>query len=255
MRIALGLEYDGSAFCGWQTQPRGCAVQDYLESALAIIAGRETATICAGRTDAGVHALAQVVHFDTDAARPLTAWVRGVNSHLPKTIAVIWAVEVGADFHARNSARERCYRYVLLNHPARPALYDKRMGWAHQPLDLEAMQGSAQCLIGEHDFSAFRARECQAASPMKTLRKAEIIRHGNIFVFEFVAPSFLYHMVRNLVGSLVSVGAHREPPGWLQQVLESRDRTLAAPTFAPDGLYLADVAYDAKWGLPRIPRL
>lgn len=255
MRIALGLEYDGSGFCGWQTQPRGCAVQDHLESALARIAGCETRTVCAGRTDAGVHALSQVVHFDTDAARPVTAWARGVNSHLPKTIAVAWAAEVGPEFHARNSARERCYRYVLLNHPVRPALYDKRMGWTHRPLDLAVMRQSAQCLIGEHDFSAFRASECQAASPVKTLRKVDIVQHGNVFIFEFAAPSFLYHMVRNLVGSLVSVGTRRKPPGWLKQVLESRDRTLAAPTFAADGLYLAEITYDAKWGLPNTPRL
>jgi tRNA pseudouridine38-40 synthase len=255
MRIAIGLEYDGSSFCGWQTQPQGCAIQDHLEAALETIAGRRIATVCAGRTDAGVHALLQVVHFDSEVARPLTAWVRGVNSHLPKSVAVVWAAEVAGQFHARNSARERCYRYVLLNHPVRPALYDKRVGWMHQPLNLEAMQEAAKCLVGTHDFSAFRAQECQAASPVKTLRKAEITRHENVFFFEFAAQSFLYHMVRNLVGSLVRVGTEQQPISWLKKVLESRDRKLAAPTAPPDGLYLADITYDAKWGLPRNPRM
>lgn len=255
MRIALGLEYDGSGFCGWQTQLQGCAIQDHLESALETIAGGKIATVCAGRTDAGVHALMQVVHFDTNAARPLTAWVRGVNSHLPKAIAVMWGQKVSHEFHARNSARERCYRYVLLNHPVRPALYDKRMGWLHRPLDLEAMREAARDLVGTHDFSAFRAQNCQAASPVKTLRKAEISRNGNIFLFEFAAQSFLYHMVRNLVGSLVRVGTGQRPASWLKEVLDSCDRKLAAPTFAPEGLYLADIAYDAKWGLPKNSRL
>jgi tRNA pseudouridine38-40 synthase len=251
MRIALGLEYDGSAFCGWQTQPRRCAVQDCVEAALKKISGHDASTICAGRTDAGVHALDQVVHFDTEAVRPVTAWVRGVNSHLPESVAVVWAKEVADQFHARNCARERCYRYVLLNHSVRPALYDKRMGWTHHPLDLGAMQEAAACLTGTHDFSAFRAHECQAASPVKTLRKAEITRQGNVFVFEFAAQSFLYHMVRNIVGSLVFVGSGRRSATWLRSVLESCDKKLAAPTFAPDGLYLAEVVYDAKWRLPQ----
>ncbi|MGH8729968.1 MAG: tRNA pseudouridine(38-40) synthase TruA [Burkholderiales bacterium] len=255
MRIALGLEYDGSGFCGWQTQPRGCAIQDHLETALAAIAKKKITTVCAGRTDAGVHALRQVVHFDTDAARPLTAWVRGVNSRLPKTIAVTWAAKVAGDFHARNSALERCYRYVLLNHPVRPALFDKRMGWTHHPLDLHSMRQATQHLVGTHDFSAFRAQECQAASPVKALRSAEITQNGNLFFFEFAARSFLYHMVRNLVGSLIQVGAGKRPPDWMGEVLRSRDRKLAAPTFQPDGLYLANITYDGKWGLPANPRL
>lgn len=250
MRIALGLEYDGSAFCGWQTQPRRCAIQDRVEAALKKIAREKISTICAGRTDAGVHALNQVVHFDTDATRPITAWVRGVNSYLPKSVAVLWAKQVAREFHARNSARERCYRYVMLNHPVRPALYEKHVGWTHHPLDLESMREAAAYLLGTHDFSAFRAHECQAASPVKTLNKADITQQGNVFVFEFTAQSFLYHMVRNIVGSLVFVGARRKSAEWLRDVLISCDRKLAAPTFAPDGLYLAQVVYDAKWRLP-----
>jgi tRNA pseudouridine38-40 synthase len=255
MRFALGLEYEGSTFCGWQTQPHRCSVQDHLETALENIAGEKIATVCAGRTDAGVHALLQVVHFDTEVSRPLTAWVRGVNTHLPKTIGVLWAAQVADDFHARNSARERCYRYILSCHVVRPALEYKRMGWTHRRLDLAAMREAAQILVGTHDFSAFRASECQAASPVKTMRRIEITRDGHIFTFEFAAQSFLYHMVRNLVGSLVRVGTGCRNASWIREVLASRDRRLAAPTFAPDGLYLANVVYDPVWKIPSGPRL
>lgn len=250
MRIALGVEYDGSRFCGWQTQPAGCAVQDVLARAVAGIAGHAVQLIAAGRTDAGVHAVAQVVHFDTEAMRPDTAWVRGVNALLPASVAVRWARVVGPGFHARFSARGRRYRYLLLNRPTRPGLLAGRVGWYHAPLDVAAMAEAARHLLGEHDFSAFRAAECQARSPVRTLTRLDIRREGEVVVFDFAANAFLHHMVRNLVGCLVYVGAGKHPPGWLAEVLAGRDRRLAAPTFAPDGLYFTGADYDPEWGLP-----
>ena len=254
-RIALGLEYDGSAFCGWQTQPDKCAVQDKLEAALAQLAGARIATVCAGRTDAAVHALGQVVHFDTVARRPLSAWVRGANALLPPHIAVNWAHEVRADFHARYSARERCYRYVLLNRAVRPAADRGRVGWFHLPLDVERMRLAAGTLIGEHDFSAFRSSECQARTPVRELRRLEIERSGDYIAFEFAANAYLHHMVRNIVGALVYVGKGKHPPEWMSELLRGRDRTLAAPTFDPAGLYLTRVVYDELWGLPSASRV
>lgn len=253
-RIALGVEYNGAAYCGWQTQPAKCAVQDALEGALAAIAGEEIATVCAGRTDAGVHALAQVVHFDTGVARPEPAWVRGTNALLPAGVAVTWARPVADDFHARYSAHERCYRYVLLNHPLRPAVNSGRVGWFHLPLELEPMRAAAQHLIGTHDFNAFRSAACQAKSPVRDLRRLAIRRSGDYVVFELAANAFLHHMVRNIVGSLVYVGKGKHRPDWMAEVLASRDRRLAAPTLEAAGLYLAQVSYDAKWGLPQTGR-
>ncbi len=253
-RIALGLEYDGSTFCGWQTQPASCAVQDALEHALSQIAGEPIATVCAGRTDAGVHALAQVVHFDTGARRPESAWVRGVNALLPPAAAVLWAWPVADDFHARYAARERRYRYLILNHPLRPALERGRVGWVHRPLAIAPMQEAARLLLGERDFSTFRSAECQAKSPVRDLRSIEIRKFGDYVVFELSANAFLQHMVRNIVGSLVYVGKGRHPPAWLGDVLAARSRKLAAPTLDAAGLYLARVVYDGKWGLPDIRR-
>jgi len=249
VRIALGLEYEGSGFCGWQSQASGCAVQDALEAALAEVADSPTRVVCAGRTDAGVHALGQVVHFDTDAVRPDTAWVRGVNAHLPASIAVRWAQPVSNDFHARFSALGRRYRYLLLNRAERPGLMARRVGWFHRPLDAEAMACAARLVLGEHDFSAFRAVECQAKSPVKTLRRADVMRHGELLVFDFEASAFLHHMVRNLVGALVYVGKGAHPPEWLGELLEGRDRARAAPTFEACGLYFAGVDYDPVWQL------
>ena len=249
-RIALGVEYNGAAYCGWQTQPAKCAVQDALEGALAGIAGEEIATVCAGRTDAGVHALAQVVHFDTGVERPESAWVRGTNALLPVGVAVTWARPVADDFHARYSAHERCYRYVLLNHPLRPAVNSGRVGWFHLPLELEPMRAAAQHLVGTHDFNAFRSAACQAKSPVRVLRRLAIRRSGDYVVFELAANAFLHHMVRNIVGSLVYVGKGKHSPEWIAEVLASRDRRLPAPTLEAAGLYLEQVSYDAKWGLP-----
>lgn len=253
MRIALGLEYCGTAFRGWQSQSGGGTVQDALEAALSTIASQPVSTICAGRTDAGVHAVNQVVHFDTPVVRPLTAWVRGVNSHLPEGVAVRWAHPVPEDFHARFSARGRRYRYVLLNRPQRPGLWQGRVGWYHLPLDLEAMRAAAARLIGEHDFSAFRAAECQAKSPVKTMIRAEVQRSEGFFLFDFEATAFLHHMVRNLVGSLVYVGKGAYPEHWITDLLSQRDRRLAAPTFSPDGLYFGGPLYEPHWGLPDAP--
>lgn len=250
MRIALGVEYDGMGFEGWQSQPHGRTVQDALERALEKIAGVPLSAVCAGRTDAGVHALGQVAHVDTEVSRPLTAWVRGVNTFLPPGVAVTWAHVVDEEFHARFSARSRAYRYLLLNHPVRPALMQGKVGWFHGPLDLKAMEQGARYLLGEHDFSSFRAAECQAKSPIKTLYQADIRRNGDLLSFDFRASAFLHHMVRNLVGSLLFVGKGVRPPEWIAELLEARDRTLAAPTFAPGGLYFMGVEYDECWRLP-----
>lgn len=249
-RVALGLEYDGSAFCGWQTQPGGCAVQDHLERALAAVHGGPVATVVAGRTDAGVHATGQVVHFDARHDRPDSAWVRGVNAHLPRGVAVLWAKPVGEEFHARFGARERAYRYCLLNHPVRPALMVGRAGWVHGALDVPAMAAAAGRLLGRHDFSAFRAAACQAKSPVRELRQATVTQQGHYVLFDFRGNAFLHHQVRNMVGALVWIGLGRRPPDWLGELLACCDRRQGAATFAPDGLYLVDVRYDAEWNLP-----
>ncbi|TCJ18558.1 tRNA pseudouridine(38-40) synthase TruA [Parasulfuritortus cantonensis] len=250
VRVALGLEYDGGAFCGWQTQPGACAVQDHLERALVQVHGAPVATVVAGRTDAGVHATAQVVHFDAVNPRPESAWVRGVNTFLPAGVSVLWARPVGEGFHARFGARERAYRYVLLNHPVRPAILAGKVGWLHGGLDVGAMAMAAGHLLGRHDFSAFRAAECQAKSPVRELRRADVARHGDFVTFDFRGNAFLHHQVRNMVGALVWIGLGRRPPDWAAELLASRDRRLGAATFAADGLYLVDVRYDAEWNLP-----
>jgi tRNA pseudouridine38-40 synthase len=250
VRIALVLEYDGSSFHGWQSQPSGNTVQDVVEAALSTIAAGNIRVVAAGRTDAGVHALYQVVHFDTEAERPTSAWVRGVNALLPDGVAILWASQVSHEFHARYCAVERCYLYILLNHPVRPGLSSGNIGWFHEPLDLESMRSGAQMLVGAHDFSAFRAAECQALSPFRNLTKLDIQRHGDIIVYEIRANAFLHHMVRNIVGCLIYVGKGKHPPEWIKALLEGRNRAAAAPTFPAAGLYLAGISYDAKWNLP-----
>lgn len=251
MRIALGVEYDGSRFFGWQSQAGGHTVQDALQSALNSIANVPVPVIAAGRTDTGVHALEQVVHFDAPVERPLSAWVRGVNALLPESVAVLWAHAVPDEFHARFSAQARSYRYLLINRPVRCAVQHGKAGWFHMPLDVEKMIEAAHCLLGEHDFSAFRAAECQARSPIKNLVQLDITRQGDMIVFDLTAGAFLHHMVRNIVGCLVYVGKGKHTPQWMKEVLESRNRSQAAPTFAPDGLYLRRISYDEKWGLPQ----
>jgi tRNA pseudouridine38-40 synthase len=250
-RVALGVAYRGTAYLGWQSQPGGRTVQDALEQALAAFIGQPVSTLCAGRTDAGVHAYNQVVHLDSPVEREPFSWVRGTNRFLPPDIAVQWAAAVPPDFHARNHARGRRYRYLLLESPVRPALEAGRVGWVFRPLDAQAMRAAAAHLIGEHDFSSFRSSECQAHSPVKQMRAIEISRHGAYWRFGFDGSAFLHHMVRNLMGCLIAVGSGRQSPDWMAQVLAARDRDAAAPTFAPDGLYFCGPYYDAHLGLPQ----
>lgn len=252
MRIALGLEYDGATFCGWQTQPDGCGAQDALETALGTVANRDVTTICAGRTDAGVHALGQVVHFDSEVSRPLSAWTRGANAGLRAGISVVWGREVSTDFHARYSAIARHYKYFLLNRDQRPGLFSRQLGWFDAQLDAGAMHEASQALVGKHDFSAFRAAQCQASNPIRTIEELKVWRLGDIICIEIAANAFLQHMVRNIVGSLVYVGCGRQDAGWIGELLEGRDRRRAAPTFAASGLYLSAVDYGEQWQMPRI---
>jgi len=250
MRIALGLSYDGSHFCGWQSQPAACGVQDALELAISKIAQHDIRVHAAGRTDTGVHALGQVVHFETNCLRPISAWVRGVNAHLPPSVRVQWAHAVDDAFHARFSAFQRSYQYVLYNAEVAPAIMVDKAGWFHAPLDHAAMKEAASYLIGEHDFSAFRASECQAKSAIKRLHIAEVRQQGDYFIFDFSALAFLQHQVRNMIGALIYVGKGAHSPLYIKELLQKRDRTLSPPTFSPCGLYLTSVGYDAKWGLP-----
>ncbi|MFY9327631.1 MAG: tRNA pseudouridine(38-40) synthase TruA [Georgfuchsia sp.] len=254
-RIAIGIEYDGSSFYGWQSQPALETVQGVLERAVSEIACEKTKVIAAGRTDAGVHALEQVAHFDTNASRPLQAWIRGVNRYLPPAVAVRWAVPVEPAFHARFSAISRSYRYVLFNHPVRPALHSGRIGRYHRMLDVGRMSAAARYLMGEHDFSSFRSSECQARSPVKTLHEASIQRNGDYVLFDFRAGGFLHHMVRNIIGTLLWVGYGKMSAEAFAELLAARDRTLAAPTFAPDGLYFVGAEYDEHWRLPLTGRI
>jgi tRNA pseudouridine38-40 synthase len=250
MRLALGISYNGQAYQGWQSQPSGLTVQDRLEAALAQFTTQAVSTLCAGRTDAGVHGLMQVVHFDTPLAREPFSWVRGTNSFLPPDIAVQWAQPVPDSFHARASATARRYAYVLLESPVRPSVDAGRVGWVFRPLDGSAMEQAARHLLGEHDFTSFRAAGCQALTPVKTMRRIEVARRGAYWRFEFEANAFLHHMIRNIMGCLLAVGQGQQPPGWLAEVLAARSRDAAAPTFAPDGLYFLGPVYDAHWGLP-----
>ena len=252
-RLALGLSYRGGAYNGWQSQPDGRTVQDVLEKALSAFAAQPVQalhTVCAGRTDAGVHATNQVVHLDTTLSRDGCSWIRGTNRYLPADIAVQWCRPVADSFHARNSARGRRYRYVLLESPVRPALEAGLVGWVFRPLDEAAMRAAAAHLLGEHDFSAFRAAHCQSPTPVKTLRAIDIARRGAYWHFDFDANAFLYHMVRNLMGGLLAVGQGREAPGWMAEVLAARSREAAAPTFPADGLYFMGPYYDAFHQIP-----
>lgn len=252
-RLALGLAYRGQGYHGWQSQPDGRTVQDVVEKALTAFAAQPlqlVSTVCAGRTDAGVHALNQVVHIDTALHRDSFSWVRGTNSHLPADIAVQWCKPVPPAFHARNSARGRRYRFVVLESPVRPALEAGLVGWTFRPLDGEAMHQAAALLLGEHDFSSFRAANCQSPTPVKTLRTIEITRRGAYWRFDFDANAFLYHMVRNILGCLMAVGTGKQLPGWMAEVLAARSREAAAPTFPPDGLYFVGPYYDAALDIP-----
>ncbi len=250
MRLALGVSYNGQPYQGWQSQPSGNTVQDRIEAALVQFTQRPISTVCAGRTDTGVHALMQVLHFDTDIDRPPNAWVRGGNSLLPHDIAIHWAQQVPDAFHSRASAISRRYAYLLLESPVRPSVERGRVGWVFRPLDADAMRAAAQRLLGEHDFSSFRASQCQAKSPVKTLQRIDISRRGAYWRFEFEANAFLHHMIRNLMGCLLVVGKGDRPAEWISDVLQARDRDAAAPTFSPDGLYFLGPRYEDHWRLP-----
>jgi tRNA pseudouridine38-40 synthase len=252
-RIAVGVEYDGTAYAGWQSQPTAPSVQQECEQALARIAAAPVALVCAGRTDAGVHALGQVAHFDTEAVRATRSWVLGANSELPGDISLAFAQVVPGHFHARYSAEARTYRYLIHNRGARSALWARRAAWVHRPLDTQRMEEAAALLVGEHDFSAFRAAECQAKSPVRRLQRLTVSRSGDLVSIEATANAFLHHMVRNLAGLLIAVGRGEAEPSWAAQVLAGRDRTRSAATAPPQGLYLAAVRYPEAFGLPRPP--
>ena len=250
MRMALGVSYNGRAYQGWQSQASGQTVQDEIESALSRMATHRVSTLCAGRTDAGVHALMQVIHFDTETRRLPVSWVRGTNASLPRDIAIEWAVQVPSDFHCRASAVARRYRYVLLQSPVRPSVDAGRVGWVMRPLALQPMQQACSALIGKHDFSSFRAAACQALSAVKHMQRIEISQRGDCWCFEFEANAFLHHMIRNIMGCLIAIGQGKRPPQWIGEVLAAHNRKAAAPTFSPDGLYFLGPRYDPQWGLP-----
>ncbi len=252
-RVALGVEYAGARYCGWQTQlnPARLSVQETLERALAKVADHPVTVICAGRTDAGVNGSGQVVHFDCRNPRPLIAWVRGVNSYLPDDVSVRWASEVPLDFHARFSALARRYRYFIYNAPVRSAVAAGGFTWHPYPLDAAVMHRDAQHLLGEQDFSSFRAAGCQSRTPMRNVHAISVQRAGDVVVIDVTANAFVHHMVRNIAGVLMAVGGGRQPPGWTREVLEARDRKLAAITAPPTGLYLVDVHYPERYVLPK----
>jgi len=250
MRIALGIEYDGTDFLGWQRLSHGASVQASLERALSFVAAETIEVTCAGRTDAGVHGRCQVVHFDTQVQRDLRGWVLGACSNLPSSVAVLWAKVMPDDFHARFSARSRRYRYTLLNRAIRPALDARYVAWERLPLDAQRMHAAAQALIGEHDFSAFRAVSCQAAHARREVKYLRVQRDGEQVIVDIEANAFLHHMVRNIVGSLLVVGRGEQPEAWIAQLLAGRNREVAGPTAAASGLTFIGPRYEKQWGLP-----
>jgi tRNA pseudouridine38-40 synthase len=249
-RVAALVEYDGTDFAGWQSQTHSASVQDAVESAIGFVAGQPLIAICAGRTDAGVHALGQVVHFDTTAIRTPRAWVLGVNTRLPPSIALQWAGEVSLGFHARHVAVRRIYRYYILNRSARSALQRARTAWIHRPLDADAMHSAAQVLIGEHDFSAFRSIECQSKTPVRRVLRIDVRRQGDTVWLEIEANAYLHHMVRNIVGTLLEVQADSDPAGAMGRILAGGERHRAGMTAPAAGLYLWRVEYPAVYGIP-----
>ena len=257
-RIALGIEYDGSGYSGWQMQSHGTrTVQHEVEVALSIVADHPVQVVCAGRTDTGVHATGQVVHFDTQAVRKPRAWVMGVNTHLPDDVCIHWAQQVDPAFSARFSATMRSYRYIIQQRPARPALYNHRVTWVHDKLDSTAMQQAAQALLGENDFSSFRSSACQSEHAMRFVKSIDVTTEGEFVYIDIQANAFLHHMVRNIVGSLLKVGSGEKPVGWIATLLGLKDRTRAGPTAPASGLYLVAVQYPKAYGLPvsvNIPR-
>lgn len=253
MRIALGVEYDGQSYAGWQWQNGSRTVQAAVESALSRVANRDIRVVCAGRTDAGVHAIEQVVHFDTEAERSDYSWLMGVNSNLPDDVRVLWVKPVPETFHARYSAIARSYRYIILNRPMKSALMRQQVTWCRYPLEVSSMQKAASCLIGDHDFSSFRAKECQSKSPRRFLHLIRIERQGEQVIVDIAANAFLHHMVRNIVGLLMDIGAGKHPPEWAEQVLGARDRRQGGVTAPADGLYLSGVCYPESFAMRRDP--
>ncbi len=250
MRFALAVEYNGEHYCGWQRQPHCLSVQEALEKVLSEIADQTIQVVCAGRTDTGVHAYAQVVHFDCTSERPLRAWTFGANAALQRTIAVHWAEPVSDDFHARFSATSRSYRYLIHNRRNRPGLHAGLLSWVNTPLDVESMQQAADLLIGEHDFSSFRSAQCQANHAVRTVHQLNVSRDGDIVKVDITANGFLHNMVRIITGSLVKIGKHERPVEWLRELLVARDRRLAGATLAPGGLYFLQPGYPANYGIP-----
>lgn len=249
-RIAMGVEYDGSAYSGWQHQHHARTVQQCVEQAVAAVADHPIRVQCAGRTDSGVHGLGQVVHFDTVAQRSQRSWLLGTNANLPDDIAVRWAMPVAADFHARFSASGRHYRYLILCRPTRSALWRNRAVWTHRSLDIKPMREAAWALVGRHDFTSFRALACQAKSPVRTIRYLELERRGDLIELRVGADGFLHHMVRNLAGVLMAIGRGDATVGWTRELLDLRDRARGGVTAPPHGLYLARVDYPQQFGLP-----
>jgi len=250
MRVALAIEYKGTNYHGWQSQDLVTTVQDEIEKALSQVADSPITTICAGRTDAGVHAKGQVVHFDTSIHRDPLSWVRGTNRFLPKDIAIIWAQEVPEDFHARYSAIARRYQYVIYNHPVRSAIWHKQATWHCMPLDIKAMEEGAKHLIGKHDFSAYRAAECQSKTAIREIIHLNIMKNNDLIVIDIKANAFLHHMVRNIIGVLLAIGERKKSTNWSKEVLESRDRSIAGITAKPDGLYFMEVDYSKEFTVP-----
>lgn len=252
-RIALGIEYDGSRYAGWQRQQEVPSVQQCLETALGKVANEPVTVFCAGRTDAGVHATGQVVHFETAMTRQDAAWTMGVNANLPKDIAVRWVKTVDGEFHARFSATARRYRYVIYNHRYRPAILQRGVTHFYHPLDAERMHRAGQALLGENDFTSFRAAQCQSRTPWRNVSHLHVSRHGAYVVVDIKANAFVHHMVRNIVGSLMEVGCGNQPEGWMAALLAARDRTVAAATAKAEGLYLVCVDYPKEFALPQTP--
>ncbi|MGQ8365616.1 tRNA pseudouridine(38-40) synthase TruA [Glaciecola sp. 1036] len=250
MRLALGLEYQGNAYKGWQRQSHVPSVQAHIENCLSQILCHDVEVACAGRTDAGVHATNQIVHFDTQAERPDKAFTLGMNALLPQDIAINWVKQVSEDFHARFSATARRYRYIMFNSKTRPGIFTPGVTHVHKSLNAELMHQAAQCLVGEHDFTSFRASLCQSKSPFRDVKEVSVTRTGPYVVLEICANAFLHHMVRNIVGSLIEIGAQEQPVDWMQTLLDAKDRTLAAATAKPNGLYLVDVTYPEHFELP-----
>lgn len=252
MKIALGVEYDGNRFHGWQVQQEGVrTVQLCLEQAVAKVANHDVRLFCAGRTDTGVHAVGQVAHFETDAVRTERQWLLGINVNLPDDVSINWVKFVDEDFHARFSAMSRSYRYFIWNRPTRSALLTGKVNWTHYDLDHEVMHQAAQGLLGTHDFSSYRALQCQAKSPIKTLHKLDVERNGDMVVLRLHANAFLHHMVRNIAGVLIAIGRHERPVNWAAEVLSYRDRTLGGVTAAPEGLYFESVEYPEEFMIPQ----